>query len=279
MAKDPDDEATREYNVPICGGLGAQLLGVMLVEHLRAEHPDQSVYVDLDYFQQAPRRAERGEGLSIFPWELDHYGLSIEHYNFRAPDAGGRFARRFGKRPHRLEDGSVERQRLLRAALSRDWDALFPISPEERVGALELLQGKSHAVVAVVHLRRGDYLNVASHVVSDLDVVSVLAKLGALGVSRFLFVSDDPVPVDSFGERLQPGVELDALDSDDVFLAHAVMRLAKCLVISNSQFSLSAAVLNPDGICLMPRKWFGGRDAALNAEINEMSAWSLLGVR
>lgn len=116
-------------------------------------------------------------------------------------------------------------------------------------------------------------MNVASHLVSDSDVAPLLIKLVRVGIRRFLFASDGPVPFEFFKERV-PGVSAwGEIPSEDKFLAHAIMRNADCLVISNSQFSLSAAVLNDQGMVFIPRVWHGGGHAELHSEINQYCDW------
>jgi hypothetical protein len=265
--------------VPICGGLGAQIFGVILIDYLRSLESKDKIYADASYFQQQPKRASLGEGISLFPWELNYYGLPIDQYDDELPGKPGWLSRIL--RPHsfpkREEDGTVERLSSLCRALRNDWSEKFPIHAEHQVNAMSLLN-KGGLATAVVHLRRGDYLNVASHVVTDSEVLPLLDKLRILGISRFLFVSDDPVPTDFFNDKMSGNIHIESVQPGDVFLAHALMRLTKCLVTSNSQFSLSAAVLNPNGVSFMPRLWFKGENTDLNQGFNRMTDWSILGM-
>lgn len=259
--------------VPFGGGLGAQIFGAMIVEHLRGEEGPQNVLGDASYFLQTPKPAKRGESINIYAWELDYYGIPITRYNDSNPRDFSWLDRKL--RIHarrRLEDGSRERVRILREALKKNWSGVFPIrSAHERESRILLEEG--NLPTAVVHLRRGDYLNVATHIVSDSDVFPLLNKLARGGIRRFLFSSDDPVPLDYFKEHV-PGVSAwGEIPSEDKFLAHAVMRNADCLVISNSQYSLSAAMLNGQGMVLMPRVWFGGEHAELNSELHRFCDW------
>lgn len=280
-ASDPlvGNRTSVRWTAPICGGLGAQIFGVMLVEYLRKLYPVGAVFADSRYFDQPPREAAPGEGLSIFAWHLDYYGLPLERYRDNPPPRPSGLLSRLGFARHIcLEDGTVKRQRAIRAALrSRpDWHEFFPISPQHRAMAEEILN-RDQAATAVVHLRRGDYLNVASHIVSDEAVVPVLTKLNRLGVRRFLFLSDGDISLEFFRDQVEDGISVFTLPVADILAAHAVMRLAKCLVTSNSQFSLSAALLNRGGLCLMPRTWYAEDAASLNEELACLSEWSLLG--
>ncbi len=255
------------------GGLGGQIFSAVVVEHLRLKEGPESATGDTSYFRQTPRPAGRGEGITIYRWELDYYGLPVTRYGGMAPMINSRLARRFGLgKIHRLEDGSLERAAILRDAMKTDWSATFPIREDHEREARRLLSDGG-LPTAVVHLRRGDYLNVATHVVGDGEVTPLLRKLALLGIRRFLFASDDAVPLDAFREQVPAVSEWREIPPEDAFLTHAVMRGADCLVTSNSQFSLSAALLNPRGVTFSPRVWFGGSLAALDAEFNQFFDW------
>lgn len=259
--------------IPFCGGLGAQIFGAVLVEHLRGKERPNNILGDTSYFLQVPKPATRGEGINIYAWELDYYGIPITRYNDWNPRDASWLGRKLGTHARRrLEDGSLERMRILREALKENWSAAFPIHASHELESRKLLK-EGDFPTAVVHLRRGDYWNVANHLVADSDVVPLLKKLVLVGIRRFLFASDDPVPLDFFRERVNGVTAWGEIPSEDKFLTHAVMRNADCLVISNSQFSLSAAMLNPRGIVFMPRVWFTGKQAELYSEIHQYCDW------
>jgi len=259
--------------VPFCGGLGAQIFAAVVVEHLRGEEGLHNVLGDTSYFLQTPKPAKRGESINIYAWELDYYGIPVSRYDDSNPQDASWLQRKLGKGAHRrLEDGSPERFRVLREALKKNWSDAFPIQAAHGRESRRLLE-EGNLPTAVVHLRRGDYWNVALHLVTDSDVFPLLNKLVRLGIRRFLFASDDPVPLDYFTQRV-PGVSAwGEIPSEDKFLAHAVMRNAGCLVISNSQFSLSAAMLNGQGMVFMPRVWYGSGQPELDSEIHPYCDW------
>jgi hypothetical protein len=265
--------------VPIEGGLGAQIFGVMLYEFLKKTEHDP-VLADVRYFDSAPRQAEKGEGINIYAWDLDYYNISIQSYRHELPRLPGLIRRklfnkyfRFGA-PTILLDGTAERLNYLEKAWSCDWEHLFPIQEENRKTASRILQSPMRTTV--VHLRRGDYLNVASHVVTDAYVVPLLTRLVNLGIKRIVFLSDSEIPIEFYTNAI-PGIdEIIQISSEDVFLSHALLRLASCVVISNSQFSLSAAVLNRQATIFSPRKWFSGKGENLHEQIHKQSDWHLM---
>jgi len=269
--------------LPIGGGVGAQILSKILYDYLDFCYPDK-VFADMQYFRQKPAVAN---GVSVFDWELSYYGLELSDFNeWKEPawmDMGGKSLRGilskiYGKSPFvkYLDERSSLRSLLLHEALSeRNYGSKFPVSVAHRHQAKEYVKGDG---VAVVHLRRGDYLNVASHLVTDEDVFLVLNRLARMGVKKAVLISDSPICVDSFSLYV-PGIsDWDVLISDDIFLCHAVMRLASILVISNSQFSLSAALLSfcDDSFIIMPRQWFGDELSVLQEYILSLSKWCIM---
>lgn len=111
-------------------------------------------------------------------------------------------------------------------------------------------------------MRRGDYVNVASHLVSDQEFLDIAHPFRRL-VRTAVVLSDSPIEAE-LRSRLQPLFdECVYLDDTDPYTAHCVMRKARILIGSNSQFSLIAGMLNPEALFVMPKKWFGDGQSAL----------------
>lgn len=261
--------------IPIEGGLGAQIFGVMLFKYV-SEQISQDVLADVSYFKRAPKLAKLGEGISIFEWGLDYYGINKNDYEHDLPVKPSFIKRKLGigSNVEVLTDGTVERNDFLYKSFRVSYEKEFPIRDDHMVLAKKLVGGG--LPTTVVHLRRGDYLNVASHLVTDLHVVQIIKKLSTLGIRKILFVSDAEVPLSIYKEKVPEIKEWDSIVKGDIYLTHAVMRLARCLVISNSQFSLSAAVLNKDATCFMPKKWFSGKSVDLHQHLHELSDWHMV---
>jgi Glycosyl transferase family 11 len=273
------DLPKRRLVVPIEGGLGAQILGVVLVDSLRERSRKNNIeepFVDLSYFSISP---DAFPGLSIYGWQLNYYGIARSEFeNVPPPRKKSRIRRLFGSGPKWLIDGSIERQEILMTALTETGSRIvsrFPISEAHMEKTSEFLLdiGPDHCVV---HLRRGDYLNVASHVVADQDLLPIVRRLIQTGIRSFLFISDSAVDLEFFRSHLPSAIRLEYIVGGDLYFSHALMRRAKVLVTSNSQFSLSAALLNPQGFRLMPKVWFSGRHANLNEYLPKLSDWLII---
>lgn len=270
------DTRKRKLVVPIGGGLGAQILTVALIDFLRDRSRKNNTaepFIDLSYFSLSPSTFPE---LSIYGWKLDYYGIPKREFEDLPHPAKPKWIHKLsGSAPKWLHEGSLERQELLTMALSQTRTQIFsrfPISEPDLKKTADLLSdlGPNHCVV---HLRRGDYLNVASHIVADQDLLPILGGLIQTGISSLLYISDSDVNLDFFRRHLPSTIRLKCIVGGDLYLSHALMRRANVLITSNSQFSLSAALLNPQGLRLMPRVWFSGRHAGLQEQLLRLSNW------
>jgi hypothetical protein len=126
-----------------------------------------------------------------------------------------------------------------------------------------------------IHVRRGDYVNVASHLISDREFFELAGKFVGL-VKHLVVVSDSPIE-GAFRQSISSGYEQTMfLDDTDAITSHRIMRYARILVCSNSQFSLIAALLNPRALVVLPKQWFGQNDRAIEAPIHEACGFQVL---
>jgi hypothetical protein len=250
----------RRRIVTFSGGLGAQILSAGI--YFNAEFSSQEIYADLRYFQQPARAARLGTGeVSLWPWHLGIYGHEMSRFRSVMP------------RRHidtLIEDGVPKLELALAAFLEPRVREQFPL------GTLADAQLASQVTAAaVIHLRRGDYLNVASHIVDDKTVGRLLSPLAEL-VRDVVLVSDGPIS----GELLSltSGLFEGVRDASDLpwDQAHIAMRMARVLVTSNSQFSLAAGLLREHGLTITPAKWWGPELAKLEQRLALTSDFRIL---
>lgn len=230
--------------VSFTGGTGAQILSLAIVADLRSR--GEACGVDLSYFDRAARRAAPGEGVSTWAWGLDYLGFSRESVASMSTltQSNGRTLR-----------DSPEKLRLALDALSRSSiSAMFPNqSSEKTFENLGVKTRRKDFRYAAFHLRRGDYLNVASHVVPDSAYVSAAKRVSTI-VSCAVVVSDSEVPrslVEKFQTLFTEIIILDDPDSSPGDLHH-LLRNATIHIGSNGQFSLTAGLLSR-GLFLLPK--------------------------
>lgn len=261
-----------EVIVTFTGGLGAQIFSAAIYYYLKSK--DRAVYADLDYFKQPGQTATAGNKGEISHWnyELGEYGLPLESFSTK------KFKKTFFKRnrPHVIADGADKVKLAIEALHQREIRKLFPINNSV---ARESSEVSGENDYLCIHIRRGDYVNVASHMVDDADFVNLAEPLSNF-VSAVIVISDSDVP-DTVGKKLSGLFKsCSFVVGGNLHIAHALIRQAKYLVCSNSQFSLSAALLNEVGQqVFVPTKWFGGADADIQAPINALCRFQVLSIK
>lgn len=224
--------------ISFTGGLGAQLFSASGYLHLlQAGEP---VAADLRYFDRAPREALPGQPgqVSFWGWALDAYGL--QRSDFRTALTG------------RLVPDGAEKLALAMAGFAEPGiRARFPVAEAAQAQRRQLFGERRYACL---HIRRGDYLNVASYLVPDEAFLRALAPVLRL-VDQVLVVSDSPLSPALAGRLAALAPQAVVATGGSPALVHGLMRLADVLVGSNSQFSLSAAALrSADQLTLLPAR-------------------------
>lgn len=260
-----------EVLITFTGGLGAQILSAAIYFNL--ERVGRKVYADLDYFNQPGKIATAGKKGEVSHWnyELGDYELPLERFSTK------KFEKSFFKRnkPFVISDG-VDKVRLAIEALRQpEVSKLFPIT-HSVIEECHQISGKNDYLC--IHIRRGDYVNVASHLVDDMDFVN-LAKPISKFVSAVVVISDSEVS--SVIKESLPGffAHCSFVVGGNPHTAHALIRQAKYLICSNSQFSLSAALLNQDAQqVFLPTQWSGDVNSNIQIPINALCRFQILSI-
>jgi hypothetical protein len=260
--------------ISFTGGMGAQIISAAILFHFKSK--GYSVKADLDYFKKDCHVAtvgNKGE-ISHWDWQLDDYDLTMETIESHSAQVYHRNADTYY-----LPDGQLK-ARLAMIAL-RDievkkqfkmprFDKIVSACPE-----LQFLYINQQPYICI-HIRRGDYVNVASHIVSDDEFVQLAEKFKHL-VDSIVIVSDSLLE-ERFKDRLRlrfkQTVFLDG-SAVNVFVTHCIMRNSNILVCSNSQYSLTAGALN-DGLVIIPKAWLGVGHEELKAEIEKFYDFAVL---
>ncbi|MBI5890615.1 MAG: alpha-1,2-fucosyltransferase [Nitrosomonadales bacterium] len=243
--------------------MGAQIISAAIYWYLKEE--GREVFADLSYFDGEERIAtvgNKGE-VSHWSWQLDPFDLSRSSFEAAAP---------YSRRDVELIEDGPQKLMLGVKALRQPWvQNRLPIAG---VPAGVLPADFANGYLCA-HVRRGDYVNVASHLVSDREFFELAGKFAGL-MKHLVVVSDSPIE-EAFRKRISEGYEQVAfLDDVDAYTSHCVMRTARILVCSNSQFSLIAALLNPQALVVLPKQWFGAKDRAIEAPIHEACGFQIL---
>jgi len=143
----------------------------------------------------------------------------------------------------------------------------FRIPASDKASATDILVRLGFCPQAdyiAAHVRQGDYLKVASHVVTADFAIQIVRSM-LLPSLPIVWFSDDPLDQPLLQKAL-PDSQHYFLIGGDALVTHALMRGAKVVIASNSSFSFTAAILGRS-LCFSPSKWFGECHAHLHSEL------------
>jgi hypothetical protein len=242
--------------VYIEGGLGSQILGVISFWERQERFGAAKAKCDLTYFS-SPNR----EGL--WDWELDSYRISLSELK--------RFESASARNILKLKSdflSELELQTNYWAEVRKKYFSRFQFDPELVNEFIQrVTKSNDSTSFGAVHMRRGDYLKVASKVINFDEYLVLLQSIRKIVPKDLLVISDSQLQdvekgtlISHFGQNHN----LIFLDDPqiDPFLIHCVMREADLLVTSNSTFSFSAALLGKSGqLAFSPVQFHSGQNA------------------
>jgi hypothetical protein len=249
--------------VTFTGGMGAQIISAAV--YFSMKNAGRPVYADLSYFDKPESVAVVGKtgDCSHWAWQLQPFGLSPAAFD-TSPGLTKRNADILQDGPRKLELG-------LKALAQPEVQKFFGIPS----GVGDVLPAEYTEGFLCMHVRRGDYVNVASHLVADGEFIGLARKFSGL-VNCAVVISDSPIGSDFRNAVSSCFKAVSFLDSTDAYTAHRIMRSARILICSNSQFSLIAAALNPDALVLIPKQWFGDGDRHIEAPIHSRCLFEIM---
>lgn len=258
-------------SVSFTGGMGAQILSAAIYFDFKSR--GVPVKADFSYFDNKPRIALAGcdKEISQWGWQLQEYGL--DQLSFASDVIGSPLGSDYF-----LPDGALKLHLAMQALQGPAIKACFPLPPLESLISSFPPESKQsfERPYICIHIRRGDYVNVASYLVPDEDFISLCGRFKSL-VSTAVVVSDSDLS-ESFRDRLRiifnDVVFLDGA-AVSAFFTHCIMRYSTILVCSNSQFSVTAAALS-EGVSLIPKVWLGDGHDLLKKQIDQLSQFSVL---
>jgi hypothetical protein len=253
-------------SITFTGGLGAQILSASAYFYLKSLN--KPVRANFEYFDLAAKVAHfQSLGIaftskvSLFGWQLDDLGLHQSDFYTIGPET------------EKIEDGAKKSQLAMSGLCDDEIRKLFSI-PKKAHELKEELFGKE--AFACVHMRRGDYLDVATYVVSDENFFDAIESVSRLA-PNLLILSDSPLE-DSFQKRvLSLGMQVITGIGGNPSVGHGLMRLSSVLIASNSQYSFSAACLREKNqLTIIPSKHDAGDDPSGNEYLGEIRTFQVL---
>ena len=242
--------------VYIEGGLGAQILGAISFWERQEKYGVAKARCDLSYFSSPDRQ-------SLWSWQLDHYRISLNDLR--------RFESSSVRNILKLKSDFLSESELDRSYwvdARKKYFTRFNFDPEPVKTFKEgITQSSDLKSYSAVHIRRGDYLKVASKLIDFNEYLGLLQSIHKLMPRDLLIVSDSELQnqeketlVSLFGQ-IHNLVFLDDPHLDP-FLIHCILRDADVLITSNSTFSFSAALLGKSGqLAFSPVQFHSGQNA------------------
>ena len=253
----------RPMVVTFTGGMGAQIISAAI--YFKIKNDGRPVYADLSYFDEPENVAVVGQAgdCSHWSWQLEPFGLFPASFD-TSPSLTKRNSDILQDGPGKLEHG-------LKALSQPEIRRLFEIP----VSVSDILPEECADSFLCIHVRRGDYVNVASHLIADGEFIELIRKFTGL-VSDVVVLSDSPIKKEFRNAVISCFKEAVFMDNTDAYTAHRIMRSARILICSNSQFSLIAAALNPNALVLIPKQWFGGSDRYIETPIHSRCSFQIM---
>lgn len=249
--------------VVFAGGMGTQIIQAAV--YLSMKKAGRLVFADLTYFDAKARMAEVGKigQLTHWFWQLEQFGLPRAVFD-KAPRLDKRHADILRDGPRMLALG-------LKALAQPEIQSYFTDVADLR----EALSEEVLSSYLCIHIRRGDYINVASHLISDEEFISLISKFSGL-TSHAVILSDSPIEQELRDAVLPHFKTALFLDTIDPYSSHRIMRYARILICSNSTFSLTAAALNPNALVVIPKQWYGEKDREIEAPIHARCSFQIM---
>jgi len=251
--------------VIFAGGLGAQIINAAV--YLSIKNAGQPVFADLSYFDEPENVAVVGKpgDCSHWKWMLLPFGLSPASFECPPPSITKHNS-------NILQDGVEMMELGLEALAQPKIQEVLKLSSSIN----DTLPFSLPTNFLCMHVRRGDFVNVASHLVADEEFFSLVKKFSNL-VSHAVVISDSPIGVDFRNTVSSYFNKVFFLDNNiDAHIAHHTMRSARILICSNSTFSLTAAALNPNALVIIPKQWYGGKHRQIEEPIHSRCAFQIL---
>lgn len=237
------------------GGLGSQILNVLRFWNLQEVNSDKHVKCDLSYFNYSDRS-------NLWNWELGQFGIELNQFAMYESKS------KFNKYREKLDYLNLnELNSNYWRSIRNKYIDRFSFPHETTRASLNNLLGKEIlGNYCAIHIRRGDYLSVASKLVQVNEYLEVTSKLLLLLPDNILLVSDSPISreVISKFEKILCEKKIFSLDDPnlDPYFIHCTLRMAKVLITGNSTFSFSAALLGDEHqVALSPNQFHSGKNS------------------
>lgn len=236
------------------GGLGSQILGVITFYNQLDKYGLKNAKCNLSYFDHQDRT-------DLWKWNLDNYGITLQE--LKAFESRSKLDL-FKAKKDFLTDSEIS-QDYWRSSREKYLNR-FSFDELQLQKFLRKVSKKSHPEdYGAIHIRRGDYLQVASKVIRLGEYIQFLECIKTSLPNLTFIITDSALTPEEKRElstavgKARKVVFLDG-PGHNPFILHCLMRSAHLLVTSNSTFSFSAGLLGKEGqVVFSPLEFHAGK--------------------
>lgn len=264
------------------GGLGSQILAY--IEYInRSNNSSELTYTETSYFN-INQVFNQENGVTHWQWKLDHYGIELEELRKFSKHNVRNISKL--RRPNISEYSDYIKMNKLWSPTKKILE-LLPIVSTREYREKVFFSGNKVSDYGVIHIRKGDYLKVATKLIEVDSIEIILRKLKSSLPKCLVIVSDGTITLD---ERNTLNSACNALKLSEIefydksnpiieeTLVHDLMRSANFLLTSNSTFSFTAGLLNmvDNRLVVFPSSFYGGSDIELDSLYQTHSQYCIM---
>jgi hypothetical protein len=219
------------------GGLGSQILCYMLFRYKNERN--EKILCDLTYFKNVSTDSHAENKVSLWSYKLNNYGIPLTRF----PDKNKKSWLKLKPQFIPLDFLSIDKNFLNKVKSE------IKLNIENLATYLERHSLRVDDQYGVIHLRKGDYLFVASHLITEQQVIKLISKVSDFLPEKIFIASDGEIDESLFEwfKVNKPNTQVITTERKiEPFILHDLMRNSRLLIASNSTFSFSAALLSSE---------------------------------
>ncbi len=259
------------HTITFEGGLGSQALAYIEMQYF--SYNKLKFELDLSYFSSEESQLVD----NVRPWRLSRFGIEISDL---------RSSSKINMKVKSHDFANLNRE--IWEFGKNNKEKFFPFDPKPALDFLKHSGIDTEQKFTAIHVRRGDYLQLSSKIVTDQEVIDLISKLSNI-IDDYIVISSDSILSKQMTKFLgqfaltyeKKILVLDSLELDEV-LIHQIFRLSDKLICSNSTFSFSAALLAKNtNVSFAPIDFFdpsswGGSTEKINKKFRDSGNFFLL---
>jgi hypothetical protein len=250
------------------GGLGSQIMSYMQLLIFEKNKIDFSV--NIDFFTRSESDQIFKEENTYRKWQLAYFSIELNRFQ-NVIKTKNIFT-------HNPKKKAKQFSKFIALKDKYNFTKYFPIA-DNTISNIKNTGININEDYTAIHVRRGDFIKFSSLVITDDNFIDFISTVKPILNNNIYIISDSFLSDDFLSKinNLLFGYEIKILTGGDEVEIHAIMRLSKVLITSNSMYSLSAALLQKNNsISIVPKKFFGSKEYYYNKAFSTIFDWGIL---